>query len=50
MVAEVYDALFENFMLPVPCGYDELLHKTYGDYEVIRKKREHMSIPIMPDS
>ena len=37
-LAEVCGATFENFMLPVPCGYDELLHRIYGDYGVIRKK------------
>lgn len=36
--AEVYGATFENFMLPVPCGYDEALRRIYGDYEIIRKK------------
>lgn len=35
---EAYSATFENFMLPVPCGYDEALHKIYGDYGVIQKK------------
>lgn len=29
---EVYSAKFENFMLPVPAGYDETLHTVYGDY------------------
>lgn len=36
--AEAYSATFENFMLPVPCGYDGVLHRTYGDYKIILKK------------
>ena len=30
--SETYSATFENVMLPIPSGYDELLHKIYGDY------------------
>lgn len=36
--AEIYSATFENFMLPVPCGYDQILHRIYADYEVVAKK------------
>lgn len=32
--SETYSATFENFMLPVPCGYDQLLRTIYGEYEV----------------
>lgn len=35
---EIYSATFENFMLPIPCGYDAVLHRIYADYEVIAKK------------
>ena len=35
--AEVYSATFEEFMIPVPSGYDEILRATYGDYMVRRK-------------
>ena len=31
---EVYSATFENFMLPIPNGYDEILRTVYGDYNV----------------
>ena len=34
---EVYSASFENFMLPVPCGYEQILRRIYGAYEVIHK-------------
>lgn len=30
--SDVYSADFENVMLPIPSGYDELLKKIYGDY------------------
>ena len=30
--AEVYSATFEDFMLPIPNGYDEFLKTVYGDY------------------
>ena len=30
--AEVYSATFEDFMLPIPNGYDEFLKTAYGDY------------------
>ncbi len=36
--SEIYSATFENFMVPVPCGYDKILHRIYADYEVIAKK------------
>lgn len=36
--AETYSATFENFMLPVPCGYEQLLRKIYKDWEVAVKK------------
>ena len=31
---EVYGASFENFMVPVPSGYDRILKKLYGSYWV----------------
>ena len=37
--AEVYSATFENFMVPVPCGYSQVLSRTYGDYKVVAKKK-----------
>lgn len=36
--AEAYSAKFENFMLPVPCEYDQVLRRIYGDYTVVCKK------------
>lgn len=36
--ADGYSALFENFMLPVPAGYDNILICMYGDYNVRQKK------------
>lgn len=36
--AEVYGATFENFILPIPCGYEQILRKIYGAYRVIRRK------------
>ncbi len=36
--AQVYSATFENFMLPIPCGYDCLLRLIYGEYDVCRRK------------
>lgn len=30
--SEIYSAKFENFMLPIPAGYDQALHTIYGDY------------------
>lgn len=35
---EVYGATFENFMLLVPAGYDQILKKIYGDYWIPIKK------------
>ena len=32
--SEVYGASFENFMVPVPSGYDKILKKIYGSYWV----------------
>ena len=32
--AEVYSADFENIMIPIPCGYDEVLKVIYGNYMV----------------
>lgn len=32
--AEAYSADFENILLPVPCGYDEVLKAVYGNYHV----------------
>lgn len=36
--AEAYSATFENFMLPVPCGYDQVLSRVYDKYKVIAKR------------
>lgn len=36
--AEAYSATFENFMLPVPCGYKQLLRKIYITWEVAVKR------------
>ena len=36
--AEVYGATFENFVLPIPCGYEQVLNRIYETYEVIIKK------------
>ena len=36
--AEVYSATYENFMLPVPCGYKQLLREIYTDWEVLAKR------------
>lgn len=33
--AEAYSATFENFMLPIPCGYEQILCRNYGDYKVV---------------
>ncbi len=44
--AEVYSATFENFMLPVPCGYDEILQKLYGDYHVCRRGQSSHGYPF----
>lgn len=43
--SEVYGAAFENFMLPVPSGYDQLLKKIYGDYWVYAKKAGQHDYP-----
>lgn len=36
--AEIYGAAFENFELPVPCGYEQLLRRIYHAYGVIYRK------------
>lgn len=36
--AETYGATFENFVLPIPCGYEPLLRRIYGAYRVIRRR------------
>lgn len=36
--AETCGAAFENFVLPVPCGYEQLLRRIYGAYRVIRRR------------
>lgn len=36
--AEAYSAAFENFMLPVPCGYKQLLCRIYITWEVAVKR------------
>jgi len=35
--SETYSASFENFMLPIPNGYDDILKTVYGDYNIRRK-------------
>lgn len=35
---QVYSATFENFMLPVPAGYENILIRLYGDYRICIKK------------
>lgn len=35
---EVYGATFENVMLPIPCGYDQILHTIYKNYHYMVKK------------
>lgn len=40
--AEVYSATFESFMLPIPCGYDQLLRSLYKNYEVrVKNPTQH---------
>lgn len=34
---ECYFASFENFTLPVPCGYEQILRRVYGAYEIIAR-------------
>ncbi|MCH5275699.1 MAG: LicD family protein [Lachnospiraceae bacterium] len=36
--SEVYGATFENFMVPVPSGYDRILKRIYGSYWIHVKK------------
>lgn len=36
--ADMYGAAFEDFELPVPCGYEPLLRRIYGAYGVIHRK------------
>lgn len=36
--SETYYASFENFMLPIPCGYEQILRRVYGAYEIMGKK------------
>ena len=43
---EAYSADFEEFMLPVPCGYDELLHYLYGDYRTYVKNLGAHEYPL----
>ena len=38
LFAEVYGATFENFILPIPCGYEQILRRIYGAYRIIRRK------------
>ncbi len=39
LLQEVIMVPFENIMMPIPCGYDSILRKTFGDYMVPRKFR-----------
>ncbi len=34
LFSEVIEMPFEGFGVPVPCGYDEILRKQYGDYSI----------------
>lgn len=43
--AEVYGATFENFVLPIPCGYDQVLRRIYKAYWVIRRKTGNHEYP-----
>ena len=36
--SEGYGAAFENFLLPIPCGYEQILRRIYGTYRVIKRK------------
>lgn len=36
--ADTRGVAFENFELPVPCGYEQILRRIYGAYGVIRKR------------
>lgn len=39
---EMYGATYEDFMIPVPCGYDGFLKKVYGAYQCrIRARAMH---------
>lgn len=42
---EVYSATFENFMLPIPAGYDEVLTTLYGDYMPYQRKTGQHEYP-----
>ena len=44
--AEAYGATFENFVLPIPCGYEQVLRKIYGAYEVIHRKKGFHEYPF----
>lgn len=40
--SEIYAATYEDFMIPVPCGYDGFLKTIYGDYlRRVRAKAMH---------
>ncbi|MFG6358643.1 MAG: LicD family protein [Acetatifactor sp.] len=40
--SEVIGAAFENFAVPVPCGYEQILRRIYGAYErIVRKTGTH---------
>lgn len=43
--AEVYGATYEGFVLPIPCGYEQVLRRIYGAYEVIRRKTGNHEYP-----
>lgn len=43
--AEIYSATFENFMLPIPSGYDRVLQTVYGEYNIIVKKTGQHEYP-----
>lgn len=40
--AETYSATFESVMLPIPCGYDEVLRNIYKNYKVrVKNPSQH---------
>lgn len=44
--SEVYGATFEDFMLPIPNGYDDILRVIYGDYMVCRRAPSQHEYPF----
>ncbi len=46
LFSEVIEMPFEIFGVPVPCGYDEILRKQYGDYHVRVKNAAGHEYPL----